>query len=351
MLNLISRKRGIVGVDIGARCVKVAQLAARSGQLQLQRAIILDRQAAKTDTVGEPFCLTDLQDLLRACEVFSGRDVAAVLSMAACEVKSEKVEPNLPSRQLMSRAREMALRDSCLPTPLQQDFWTSNTGPNQRALHVLSTSRQTTTTLMKSHRAAGWTCVALDGLPTALSRAARLGGYAEETPVVAIDWGWSRVTLCIVFRGESLFVRSFHRGALGTIVNSICKDLRLRRQEARELLTTVGVAASGERTSASRTASAVARCSRAAFGELELEVARTLDFVQARHRDIAPQQIVLFGGGATISGVTHWFTTTFDRPCEVWNYPHIAGGNVDSPPCTPLLGPAIALSALAWERS
>ena len=215
MLNVLTHNTGLVGVDIGTRCVKVAQLARRPGGFTLEQFLVVDRNRVMLESTanGSSLALDDVADVLRACDRFRGRTSTAVVSMSACEVHSETLDSAAPPEGLHATASRLAERDTRLARPLQYDFWQTQSDSSKSDLHVLATSKQLTHDLAKQFRTAGWDCVALDGLPSALARAVSLSGDSNRA-AAAIDWGWSKVTLCVVVRGEALFVRSFERGAL-----------------------------------------------------------------------------------------------------------------------------------------
>jgi Tfp pilus assembly PilM family ATPase len=217
-------------------------------------------------------------------------------------------------------------------------------------LHVVSTSQRTASELEKQHRRSGWNCAAVDALPTALARAIQLGGYSSDVPLAAVDWGWSRVTLCIVLRGEAVFVRSFARGALATLVNPLRQKLNLTEREARTSLADVGVGTTGAADKCRRTQAMVAQCLAAGLGEFQEELQRTFGFLRSRHRTFDPRGIVLFGGGAMLGNIAPYVSEQLELDAAVWNYPHVEAEAAQSQLVPlPLLGPAVALSALAWE--
>ena len=64
-----------------------------------------------------------------------------------------------------------------------------------------------------------------------------------------------------------------------------------------------------------------------------------------------PRRIYLFGGGATILGLAKFLTREIQSPVAVWEFGDDKEGMIyrdATPSC--LLGPAIALSTLAWEK-
>lgn len=354
MFNILTKRNGLIGVDIGAGCVKVAQLTRRSGRYVLSRGVVLDRrlQPSVAPNGDDSFSVNDVGELLLACEHFSGRSAATVMSMSACEVKSERLESDLATTEVEKLASRIADRDICLPGTMQHDYWRTQCNNRDDTLHVLATSKQLTQDVAKQHRNVGWACTTMDGLPQALARAVSMTEEPKAPAIAAIDWGWSQVTVCVVQNGEPLFVRSFRHGALAKVVEPLCQELRLSRHEASRLLSQTGISGQGHDSSLARTVSVVAKHASAGIQQFEQEVGRTLEFVASRHRNISPAKIVLFGGGAMIGNIAADVGQKFGRQAEVWSFPAPdEASNSESMSPVALLGPAIALSALSWERS
>jgi hypothetical protein len=57
----------------------------------------------------------------------------------------------------------------------------------------------------------------------------------------------------------------------------------------------------------------------------------------------------LFGGGATLRGLAEHLTRKLDLPHRLWRLSGACEDTKGCPQCC-LFGPAIALSALAWEQ-
>ena len=75
------------------------------------------------------------------------------------------------------------------------------------------------------------------------------------------------------------------------------------------------------------------------------ELNRTISFLQGQRRDLAPSKLVMFGGGAAVKNICKYLGARVELPVECWNLGSTSHDN--DVPCA-LLGPAIALSSLAW---
>ncbi len=85
--------------------------------------------------------------------------------------------------------------------------------------------------------------------------------------------------------------------------------------------------------------------------KLRQELARTISHLQGRRRTIVPQGVYLFGGGATIRGLSEHLTEKLDLEHRVWQFDGFdSAETLQSSLHTCMFGPAVALSALAWEK-
>jgi Tfp pilus assembly PilM family ATPase len=87
------------------------------------------------------------------------------------------------------------------------------------------------------------------------------------------------------------------------------------------------------------------------LGELAKELDRTISFVRTRYPSIVPQRLCLFGEGATVRNVAAHVAERIGLPVDVWRMPSSAKATSRVPDkLAPLLGAAVALSALAWSQ-
>jgi Tfp pilus assembly PilM family ATPase len=196
---------------------------------------------------------------------------------------------------------------------------------------------------------AGWSCQVVDGLPLALARAVALVHDGNAlTPWAALDWGYSQATFCVVVDGKAVYVRGLKKCGLQRVLGSITKELQLSEGEALRLLQEHGL----PEAATTETNSIVAELIEEPLQQLRREIARTIAHLQGQRRTIVPQGVYLFGGGATMRGLAGYLTEKLELEHRVWQFggsdateSHLNGVQ------TCLLGPAVALSALAWEKS
>lgn len=353
------KQNGWIGVDVGTSAVKVAQLARSKGGLRLTGAAIVPRRSAWTAieefAANEP--LTSADELCAASSLqggFHGRRAAATLPMALCNAHS--LDPSILRQsqddRTVRQAIEMATQSSA--ENLQFDLWDAEvdeSGQAPKRVNLLAVSRSWSDRLFDDLTLAGWSCQTIDGLPLALARAVAMADRSETpTPVAALDWGYAKATLCIVVNGSPAYVRCFKDCGISRLLNRISENLDVSEEEAQRLLQEHGLDAASQ-SSSSGVGELIEEIVAEPISQVQREFTRTITHLQGQRRSILPTKLYLFGGGATIKGIEDHFSSLLNTKTNVWQFGQQycqSSGQTDLPSC--LFGPAIALSALAWEQ-
>ena len=191
----------------------------------------------------------------------------------------------------------------------------------------------------------------LDALPLALARAVELGSPgASRSPVAAVDWGCGRATLCAVYGGRPLFVRCLRDAGFDGILRKLSETLSVNREEAQKLLADHGLP-DRDKHPCEELQSVIEEVITDPLNRFIDELNRTLGFLRQQRRSLAPQKMILFGGGASVRNIAQYLSDKVELPTEPWNLEakDAAGESGRGLPIQ-ILGPAIALSALAWFR-
>ena len=346
-----ARKTGWIGVDIGTSTVKVVQLGRQNDRLQIAaKAIVPRRRPWVTLSSSDPLPSADeLQAAASFLGDFHGRQTAATLSMSLCDVH------RLNRQMGAGPGREAAIRQSIeMATQNSADNWQYDCWSPQPAqegtggTNVLSSLRTWTDQLCEDIATMGWSCQLVDGLPLALARAVQMiQPSASSIPLAALDLGYGEATFCTVVQGEATYVRSLKGCGFERLLQVVSDELNITADEAQRLFQEHGIAA-GPTGKLSDTATLLHELTETFLRELTQEMGRTLAHLKGQRQAVAPEEIYLFGGGATVQGLASELSCSLETSFKVWQFGNEAAGD---PLPTCLLGPAIALSALAWEPS
>jgi len=357
---VIANRIGWIGVDIGTHTVKLAQVVRAGGNLRLRQAVVIQRPSPwpEEDSMAWAVPCASHDEIYagRKYGTFVGRNAASVLPMNVCELHGLTVPPGTDQERRTMIAGELAEYWSERPGPIEFGFWeTDSPQANERAggfnVNVLAVAQLWIERLTQDCRQSSLDCWSVDGSPLAMARAVDLvNRFRRERCVLAVDWGFSNVTLCIVSQRRPLYARRLRECGMRLLLESICTALGVTEDEAQHLIDTQGVI-SPEVDSSGDQELQVA-IAEAAYGTIESlieQVQRTLQFVQTQRRHLLPSAVWLMGGGATIRNIGSHLSGKLGMPVHIWGMPtdmtdlsHFDGRR------SALFASSAALSALAW---
>ncbi len=242
--------------------------------------------------------------------------------------------------------------------PMEFDFWETDGGgdpmPADAAnVGVLAVARPWIDQLVRDFQKTNLFCWAIDGVPPAMARAVSLvAGETTKQPVLAIDWGFSSTTLCIVGQHRPLYTRQVQLCPLRKLLGAVCDTMGVTLDQSRHLVDTQGVVLpAAKENEAGPVQTAITQAATETIDELVSQVRRTLQFA-AVQRSLTPSECWLMGGGASIRNIGPYLAEALAMPVHIWRL----SANDDQLPCTvgnrtAVFSGAAALSALAWEAA
>jgi Tfp pilus assembly PilM family ATPase len=344
--------------------VKLAQAVRSPDGLRLRRAAVIQRAAPWTDddALGQNEPERSWVEIRAAleCGEFHGRNAAIVLPMNVCELRAMNVPQGDDRERRAMIANELADDAADRPAPMDFDFW--EVGGDKGAVdgfnvNVLSVSRPWITQVTRDCQQARLDCWAVDGAPLAMARAV---GFATRSRsgerVLAVDWGFSNTTLCVVGHGRPLYARRIHDCNFRKCLESIQTTLGVTLDHAQHLVDVHGVvpldakpeAAGGEHD----VQLAVTEAVHETAGRLVEQIQRTLRFVESQRRHLHPSSVWFMGGGASVRNIGQYLSGALRLPVNLWSVPtdpRLDG--VGQGRQAALFAEAFALSALAWRAA
>jgi len=316
--------RGWIGVDVGARAVKVAQLTADRHGLRLSAASS-SRRSEGADRESPQRLAEEIASVRALAARLRGSRAAATLSMAVCRVE--------PTDDESPAAERCAGR------------W--NAGPNSG--YTLSVEGQRVDDAVEGLSRAGWLCEAIDGQPLAIARALRFSpDFRHDELLGALDLGATCSTFIASSEGLSRYVRRLSGGGMADVYDSVARSLALPPAKVGKLLRQTIAAHSVEKSPEARL---LRDAVKDAVRPLVQELKRTLEHLGGKLRRPGPQRVLVFGEGGAVTGLPALLGEALGVAVEPWRAAALRRdeGVADVPDC--LLGQAIALSALAWNGS
>ncbi|MCC6492038.1 MAG: hypothetical protein IT424_03350 [Pirellulales bacterium] len=356
---LATAKQGWVGFDIGATCVKAAQVVRRGGAYYFRSAALVarrDKWPTTPLTGSEPRSSSDeVRCAASLCERIKGAASAALLPTSACDVLSVAA----PTSKRSGGGELVQALEAELQRPLSDHIvqWRSSGLPTGK-LNVVAAPRAWSDRISADLAAGGWDCRVIDALPWALARATTMASpQAATRTVVAVDWGYSRATMLLVHQGAPALVRSLKDCGYYQAVDAVAAALRVEAANAEIILRQTGLGGGSSRAGDSAVASGavsgrlIADVLGQQLDQLVREVRRTLSFWQGIVRGREPDSIFLFGGGGALAGVDTELSRAVGLPVASWRLSAERAEDEAVLPPPALFGAAAGLSALAWEAS
>ncbi len=352
-------KHGWIGLDIGARNLKLAQVVRQGDRLRLAEAAIVPRSNAwRDDDVldAPPVSAADEISAALVTAQTSGRRAAATLPTTACQFHTARHVEAGGSEQIAAIVDELATVGVSLEGRVF-DIWPGlATKSGNGGVNVLSTSNRWSETTTADLYRAGLGTEVIDGVPQALARAVGLVGGSSSNTVAALDWGYTGATFVLVDAQQAVYVRQLRHCALSDAITTVAEQLNLTVDEASELMHTLNMSPKPADTP-DEVSQVVAELIDPVVDHLVGELRRTLEHLHNVGKNMTPKRLFLapnvmylFGGGAALGGIDVVLSHQLNRQVKVWQLSEDAKATAASkrvPIC--MLGPAIALSGLRWE--
>ncbi len=330
---------------------------------RLHRAAVIQRPTSwpSNEKLATEQPLTSLPEIRAAieCGGFEGRDAICSLPMNVCQLRCLNVPPGTDQERRMIIGGELAEDWADLPNAMEFDFWEMETARSDKPadslnVSVLATSRLWVSQLYRDCRKSGLDCWGIDGTPLAIARAVSMvGGTSGGRRVLAVDWGYSSVTLCVVGDERPLYSRRVHDCSFSSVLDAIMQAFDVNLDEAQYLADAQGLTSlEPEPTSDATTQQAIVEATAQPVEELIRQVRRTLQFTESQRRHLQPAAVWLLGGGASLRNSAEYLQSLLELPVHAWTVPPAeeliacAAGHRAA-----IFGGALALSATAWRAA
>jgi Tfp pilus assembly PilM family ATPase len=357
---VFTNRLGWIGVDVGTHTVKLAQVVRSPAGVRLLHAAVIQRAVSwpqeEAMAWGTPNTSSGEISAARSYGNFVGRNAAGVLSMNVCLLHGLSVPQGTEQERQAMIASELADDWAERPSPVDFGYWElDSSAATERAggfnVNVLAVAKPWITQLARDCQQARLDCWSIDGAPLAMARAVGLAAIRSHQGALALDWGYSNVTLSVVVDRRPLYSRQIRECGLRRLVVAICERLGVTEDQAQHLLDTQGVLApEGDASGDREVQAAITEAASEIMETLVDQVQRTLQFVQTQRRQLTSNEVWLMGGGGTVRNLGQSLAKVLEMPVRIWSVPK-EGQEL---PCAEgarmaLFAPAAALSALAWR--
>ena len=340
-----AKRNGWIGIDIGTRSVKLAQVRRTSSsnfELVASAIVQRDRTWSPSDLAASP-PRSSIGELRAAREIAmncTGRQTACAIPMSLCEVRTlertsqdeSSIEPLIADELKKIGSSGNYIADYC--TGYDQNHLLAGFLPRRWSDQVASDTDRSSLDLES-----------VEISPLTLAHATQLpSGHTPRSVYAILDWGASTTTLSIVKSGSSVFARKLPNVSFAQAASNIATAFELSEDEAICLLRSTGLPTSHDTPkNVAQHQNAISAVLSEFNERFRRELLRTLEFIESRHQEWKPSEVVLFGGGATIPNICEQISNWIDLPCSKWRFDGC------DPAVAPILGSAIALSTRKWS--
>jgi type IV pilus assembly protein PilM len=232
-----------IGIDIGNRTLKAAQLSYRRSGLRVSALAICPR--VKPDGPVDQEEIRHIQGVLRR-QGFSGSKVVLAVADGQLLRGILQLPPTVPAAAVSQMARmELARIHHIEPQGFELVCWAPPTsqeaGRSNMQTVAVACPHAVAQPLLEDFERAGLDVIALDARTAAAARACRTLA-APGTEVTAIlDLGWSTTKLLLVC-GETVIYERLLKSDLTVLTSALAKRFKITQAAASQLVDTLGVA-------------------------------------------------------------------------------------------------------------
>jgi len=308
-----------IGLDLGSRTIKAAQLTGRGDGLRL-RTSCFDRPA---EAIEAEQSLPDAAELKATMSVLrqqglKGHDVVIAVPQSVLLNAMLELPPLADTEAATQLARvEFARVHKTEPESCETGFWRLPKPEHSKpGLKLIGTGlrREDADLLLDTAEQAGVNIVAIDASALAVLRSAEFASPSQGHTVALLDIGWGSARIDLSSKNQIVYQRVLTDIGLGGLIANLREQFDLDSNEACHLL---GLTAR-HHDNTSREVMAAATGVVDDFAErLAREVNRTMEYCQRLYPDVPTRGIQLLGGGAAIAGLTGKFSRFTEHPVEL----------------------------------
>lgn len=354
MIHAMRAHQAPIGVDVGGRHIKAAQLARASGGWRIEAAASVPRSPCDPDAPGiHREDVRELRDAL-AARGFRGRRVVLAVPADKLITGIMELPPRGSGAPIEQLARsELARMHRYDPRSFEMACWDLPSPARAgEATYVMAAacSHDDANALLDLFENEGLAVKGLEIHASAVARACRPVLDDVSGIVAILDIGWDRANLALLYQDAVVYERKLGKVGIGPLVSAIAERCELDAAIAERFLIENGLDAGG----ADRPSSAVtnrnvtpeaARVARDAasdhFNGMIDEMRIPLSYLANQYPDAPMERLIMVGGGARIPGLSDRLAAELDVRVRV-------AGPADLAECTDDLdkeyGPALAVA-------
>lgn len=305
----MDKSRTAIGIDVGTRSIKVAQLFMSDDKPKIAALSMLPRMK-----VGEEIDAEELYRMKRVLnrQGFSGHNVVLAAPESALLHGVFDIPPQVsgaPAAQIVRM--ELSRMHNVMPDSFEMVYWDSP---------ATSKSKSTTQSIAVGcpHEAAdafidlfensGFNVSALDIRIAAVARACRSLTVPPPALTSILDIGWDSTKLLLVCGRTVIYERHFRNKCLSKLRGKLRETFGITEEAADQVISAIGFETNSEAGDLDpETIDVIRRMLRKHFEMMLEELEASFDYANYQYPGEGAKRLLLIGGGAKISGLSHYF--------------------------------------------
>ncbi|MFQ5734638.1 MAG: pilus assembly protein PilM [Planctomycetaceae bacterium] len=349
---LTSGRPGWVGIDLGSRFLKIAQVVSDGGGLRVRAAEMIELSRSQRESGIDPAeIVSTVGGVLRSADIL-GTSVACLLPKSAYE--HERVElPNCDGASIeQGLLRHLGRRSAPDLRGTSMDFWKipgskDSVEKTEHGVQVVSVRNDLVEQLIQGLHKSGYQVRCIDGPMMTAARAVELDDPANsDRNVAVVDWGHSTATFTLVSQGIPVLVRSLRDSDYARIIGAVSGRFEIDGNDAEVLLRRYGLPDVDERRPADEIRKAIFTHVRESLRVVCEELDRTIHYTSRKLSLAKPDRLVLTGGGAAVGNLSLWLQRRTGIETSHWSPASLKTDDHRSQPVA-VFANAMALSALS----
>jgi len=344
---------GLIGIDVGSRYLKIAQVDFRGGVFHLRgaRLIELEQTPGGAGHVEEWSLGSLVREAVGSTE-FHGRRIACVLPNSCYQETSVDIEPT-PDRPVEETARGHVSQTGSLgESGSAVDFWKIPLPPSSGACsresyRMVRVSESVVKKVGMDFQKAGFHLHCVDGPAMARARCTRIQDpLASQDNLAVLDWGYSLATLTFIVQGIPVFSRALRDCSYSRLLQVTARELGMTQSNTDVLLRQYGLpGVEPPPRGRELIRQTILDTLRPAIHQMGDELQRTMAYLERKFPRCRPERLLLTGGGAALNNGAHWLSRISGLKAHCWSPSCLR--QTERFGCSPaLFAGAVALSAL-----
>jgi type IV pilus assembly protein PilM len=301
--------RSLIGIDVGTRSIKVAQLLTSGDQTQIAALSMLPRTNEGDDIKTEE--ILRMKRIL-ARQGFSGNDVVLAAPEKGLLQGVFDVPPKLSGAPVAQIARmELSRLHNVPPNSFEMICWDPpDPGKPKSTTQTLAVGcpHEAAEAYLDLFENAGFIVSALDVRIAATTRACKTLTVPPPALTSILDIGWESTKLLLLCGNTIIYERSFRNKCLAKLRAKLCDTFNMTEEAADQVVSAIGFEADDDAYELDReSVEVIRRMLRKHFDMMLEELEASFDYAHYQYPGEGAKRLLLIGGGANISGLSHYF--------------------------------------------